>query len=196
MTKKKAFIIYGWGGSPNESIHKWLKRELEINGFLVSILEMPNTNEPKIEEWVNYLDEKVGKLDKDTYFVGHSIGCQTIMRYLEVQKERVGGIVFIAGWFNLVDMEDEEEERIAKPWIETPIKFDKIKKNSKSITVFISSNEPYGYVKENTNIFRDKLGAKVIIENNRGHFTEEDGVTEMPEVISEILEMAGGNEEA
>ena len=37
---------------------------------------MPNTANPKIEEWVDYLNSKVDLLNEETYFIGHSIGCQ------------------------------------------------------------------------------------------------------------------------
>ncbi len=54
---------------------------------MVQVPAMPNTAEPKIETWVPFLEKLVGKPDKDTYLVGHSIGCQTILRYLDGLKE-------------------------------------------------------------------------------------------------------------
>jgi len=30
---KRIFIIHGWGGSPDEPLLRWLKSELEKNGF-------------------------------------------------------------------------------------------------------------------------------------------------------------------
>ena len=44
---------------------------------------MPNPSRPEIDSWVSFLKEKVGKLDERTYFVGHRVGCQAIMRLLE-----------------------------------------------------------------------------------------------------------------
>ena len=44
---------------------------------------MPNSENPKIEKWVKYLEENIKSVDEQTYFIGHSIGCQTIMRFLE-----------------------------------------------------------------------------------------------------------------
>ena len=83
-------------------------------------------------------------------------------------------------------MEGEEEERIAKPWIEKPINLNKVKKIAKEITVFLSSNEYYGYIKENSTIFREKLGAKVIIEKSMGHFTDEEGEEKLYKFVSKI----------
>ena len=165
---KRIFIVHGWGGSPKEILHRLLQDRLSQKGFEVHALNMPNTNEPEINSWVSHLKKEVGKPDKETYFIGHSIGCQTIMRYLESlnEKTKVGGCIFIAGWFNLENMETKEEEIIAKPWIETPINLNKIRKMSEEISVYISSNEFYGYIKENSNIFKEKLGAKITIIKN------------------------------
>ncbi|PIN87901.1 hypothetical protein COV12_01405 [Candidatus Woesearchaeota archaeon CG10_big_fil_rev_8_21_14_0_10_32_24] len=80
---QEVFIVHGWGGFPEEVWFPWLKEELEKKNFKVTILEMPNSEEPKIDVWVSYLKEKVGAPSLDTYFVGHSIGCQTILRYSE-----------------------------------------------------------------------------------------------------------------
>ena len=186
---KRVFIIHGWGGNPKEPQLVWLQNELSKKGFSISAPQMPNTDEPTIEEWTSYLGKLVGKLDENTYFIGHSIGCQTIMRYLEKEDKQAGGCLFIAGWFNLADLE-EEEKPIAEQWINTPINFERVKKNLSKLTVLLSSNEPYGYVEENKKTFEEKLGAKVIVLKDRGHFAPDDGTVEIPEALEEFLEIA------
>ncbi len=187
--KKRVFIIHGWGGNPKEPQLVWLAKELSKKGFEVHLPQMPNTDNPKIKEWVSYLAKLVGKLDENTYFIGHSIGCQTAMRYLENANGKAGGCLFIAGWFNLSDLESQEVVEIAKPWINGPINFKKIKNNAGKITVLLSSNEPYGYLDENKEIFQNNLGAKVIILKYRGHFAPDDGTIEIPEALEEFLRL-------
>lgn len=185
---KTAYIIHSWSGNPKSDWYPWLKRELEAKGFKVLVPQMPNTDEPIIEERVSFLQNIIPEVDENTIFIGHSIGCQTIMRYLELlpEKSKVGPVLFVAGWFNLDNLEDEETKEIASQWIETPINFKKISRIAPKIKVFLSSNETYGFVKENSKIFKDKLGAKVIILKNKGHFTEDDGVTKIPEILDEL----------
>ncbi len=184
---KRVFIIHRWEGYPEEGWYPWLKKELEKNGFEVFVPAMPNTNEPKIEEWVNFLTNLVGEPDKNTYFIGHSIGCQTILRYLEkLNGKKVGGVIFVAGWFILSNLETEEEKIIAKPWLETSINFEKIKKTTNNFIAIFSDNDPYVPI-EDKDIFKEKLGAEIIIENNKGHFSGEDGVTELPAALNSIL---------
>lgn len=190
---KRIFIVHGWGGSPQEPIHSWLKKSLE-QSYVVSVISplMPKTDNPIINKWVHHLSEQVGKCDENTFFFGHSIGCQTIMRYLEglPRGQRAGGAVFLSGWFNLDNMESDEEERIARPWIKDPINFNKVKYACSKFEVIISDDEPYGYVKENAEIFKKELGAKVTIEHGKGHYTEGEGITEIPSVLDKLVKMA------
>ncbi|MBI1972620.1 alpha/beta hydrolase, partial [Candidatus Woesearchaeota archaeon] len=136
-----AVLIHRWDGNPGADWYPWLKKELEMKNFKVIVPSMPNTTEPKIEEWVSHLKKIVPNPDKNTYFIGHSMGCQTIMRYLETLPHvKVGGIIFVAGWFYLKNLENDEVEQIAKPWLTTPIALSKIEGITNKITVFLSTN--------------------------------------------------------
>jgi predicted alpha/beta hydrolase family esterase len=189
---KKIYIVHGWGATPKEPMLVWLKNELEKNGFKVVFPEMPNTEEPEINAWVNKLKQIVGDLNEDTYFFGHSIGCQTILRYLEKQPSdvKVGGIVFLAPWFHLQGIEDEEGvEEIAKPWLETPIDLNRVKSHTDKIVAIFSDDDPYVPVSE-TNIFKERLNAKTIVEHKKGHFIGEYGVDDNSRALKELLEIA------
>ena len=70
--------------------------------------------------------------------------------------------------------------------METSIDFEEVRNSLSKLTVFLSSNEPYGFVEENKKIFEEKLDAKVIILKEKGHFTEEDGIKELPEILEYI----------
>lgn len=186
---KRVIIVHGWGGRPGQHWSPWLKEQLETSGFEVIEPAMPDTDNPVITKWVACLEETVGELDQNTYFVGHSIGCQTIMRYLEKQTgKKAGGCVFVAGWFKLDNLESEEDKQIAAPWLKEDIDFSKVLEVTKNFIVINSSNDDYGYVQENKNMFEEKLGAKVIILANKGHLTAADGVTELPEALKAIQE--------
>lgn len=187
---KAVYIIHGWGGSPSEPMHTWLKKVLLVKSYNVIAPEMPDTEEPEINAWVSKLKEIVKNPDKDTIFVGHSIGCQTILRYLETLNPAVvvGGVVLIAPWLTLQNLESDEEWNIAKPWLETDISFTGVAKHVAKITAIFSDNDPVVPF-ENTELFKQKFGTENIIENNKGHFTEEDGVFELPSALKAILEI-------
>lgn len=191
---KRAFIIHGWGSSPERNWKPWLKKELDKRGFKTFVPKMPDTNHPKIEAWVKHLSEIVGVPDNDCYFIGHSIGCQTILRYLEtLQKDvKVGGVIFVAGWTHLKPeaFEDDDDESIAKPWLETPVGWEKITIHAKNFVAIFSDNDPLVPI-EDAKIFEEKLGAKIIIEHKKGHFAHEDGIVKLPIVLESLVEIAG-----
>ena len=186
--KKRVFIIHGWDGYPEEGWFPWLKKELEARGFEVFVPAMPDPSEPKIETWVPFLNQLVGTPDLNTFFVGHSIGCQTIIRYLETLPEgtKIGGAVFVAGWYNLRNLETEEEKRIAGPWVNTPRDDKKIRKIVNKAVAIFSDNDPF-VIEENQKSWKEKVGAEIIVEHNKGDFRGSDGVKELPVVLEKIL---------
>ncbi len=194
---RRVFIIHRWSGSSEGDWYPWLKKELEKNEFKVFVPAMPNTDEPKIEEWVNFLANLVGEPDEETYFVGHSMGCQAIMRYLEkLVNKKVGGAILVAGFLNLSEysfteepLHEKESRNIAKPWLETPINFKKIKETTNNFVAIFSDNDPYVPIGDK-DIFKEKLGAEIIMEHNKGHFSGSDGITELPIVLNSLLKIS------
>ena len=107
------------------------------------------------------------------------------MRFLENLPEnvKIAGCVFVAGWFNLKGLE-KNEIGIAKPWLETRINFNKVKKHCNKFLALFSDNDPVVPLSD-SKIFKEKLGAKVIVKHNEEHF---NATQEMPEIIDFIGE--------
>ncbi len=186
---KTVYIIHGWEGSPKEPMHQWMKSELEKNGFNVIAPRMPNPEHPKIDQWVNKILEIVD-LKEETYLIGHSIGCQTVLRYLERINSKVNGVVLIAPWMHLneetIKEEGEEVIEMARPWMETPINWKKVKSNIKNQAICIfSDNDPYVPL-SNADLFKKELNAKIIIEHNKYHFDIANNITENKTAVDEI----------
>src|SRR3990172_7377088 len=116
---KRAVIIHGWGGSPQAGWIPWLKKELEAKNIFVEAPQMPHTDTPTIEDWVPQLAKYVDAED-ESYLIGHSMGCQTIMRYLEKLPAgvKIKGVVLVAGFITLRGL-NPEEQVIAQPWLDT-----------------------------------------------------------------------------
>ena len=107
----KIYIVHCWEGTKDDGWYPWLDEKLSNGENMVYRFNMPNTDTPKIEEWVTFLDKQVDSLDENTYFIGHSIGCQTIMRYLQTKDVcKIGGILFVAPWLDLLDNAIEDKE--------------------------------------------------------------------------------------
>ena len=190
---KKVYIVHGWGGSPKEPHIALIKEEAERHGFTAYALSMPDTNFPTIPAWVGKLRESVETPDQDTYFIAHSIGGQAVMRYLETLPEdtKIGGVIFLAGWFVLTNLEGPEEEEVCKPWVETPINFASLRTKTKNYTAILSDNDTWVPLEVTKEKFEKSLGATVLVEHGKGHFTEDDGIIEVPTVIGELQKMVG-----
>lgn len=188
--KQRVFIVHGWGASPEQEWFPWLVRELAPQGIEVIVPVMPNTMSPQIDAWVAYLVKIVGVLRDTDIFVGHSIGCQAILRYLAMEHETsIRGLICVAGWFTLKNLENDEEVRIARPWLETPIDFDAVKRIAGPIIAIFSDTDPYVELAENRELFEQRLGAHIIVEHNKGHFSEDNNIYELPVVRDCIFEL-------
>lgn len=175
----------------------WLKRELEKKNFEVFVPQLPEPAKPRIQKWVPALSQAVGRPDGHTYFVGHSMGCQTIARYLETLpgKVKVRGVVFVAGFFKRLTGLGDDPEVLAtdKHWLGTPIDLAKVKKHMEKSAAIFSDDDPYVPL-DNREDFREKLGSKIVIERGMGHFSGSNGVKELPIVLNELLKITKAKE--
>lgn len=188
-------MIHGWDGTPGESWFFWLKKELEAKGFEVIAPQMPDADLPRIEKWVPALKNIVKYPDENTYFIGHSMGCQAIIRYLETlpSETRVGGAVFVAGFLrHITNLEQEPDVLdVDREWAETPIDFAKARSRlSKSVAIF-STNDLCVSL-DNRKDFQQKLGSEIITLQNKGHLDADDNAFKLPEVLEAVLKMTGG----
>ena len=193
---KRVFVVHGWDFNPNMNWYPSVKNSLESAGFEVKVLAMPDTSHPTIMEWVGKLAKEIDEVDEDTFFVGHSIGCLAILKFLEsqvVDSEVAGGCVFVAPWFSLTDAAtpDDNYKTIARPWLNLidSLDFEGINARSLGFTCLFSDDDPYVPL-SNLKLFEEKLGATVILLSGKSHFDEETaGVRELPEVVEKIKEL-------
>lgn len=182
---KKIYLVHCWDGTSSDGWYPWLEEKINDQNIKLIKFDMPNTANPKIEEWVDYLNSKVDLLNEETYFIGHSIGCQTILRYLETKEiTMIGGILFVAPWLDLLPeaIEDEDSYNTAQPWINTPIDFEKVKQFTNNISCIFSYNDYFVSIEQEKE-FRNKLNANIIIVNNKGHISQDDDVNDLQEIL-------------
>jgi predicted alpha/beta hydrolase family esterase len=153
---------------------------------------LPDSANPRIENWIPVIAKTVGNPDEQTFFVGHSMGNQAIARYLEglSSDKKVGGVIFVAGFFKrLTGLTDEEKETGAH-WLQTPLDLRKVKSHfDKSVAIFSDDDE---FVPpDNQEEFKTFFQSEVIIEKSKGHLNGEAGVFELPIVLNKLLEIAG-----
>ncbi len=178
----RAFLIHGWAGSPEEAWRPWLRDELEGRGFEIKMPAMPDAAHPEMEAWVKALSQTVGDVDENCFFVGHSLGCIAILRYLETLPKdvKIGGMVLVAGFTSHLGIKD------LASFFERPIDWEAIRSHGGRITAIHSDNDFYVSL-HYADFFKKELGAKIVIEHGRGHFSGSDGITQLPSALEAIL---------
>jgi uncharacterized protein len=188
---KRVVIVHGWDGTPYIGWFQWLKTELEAKGFEVEVPQLPDPEHPRIYNWIPKLEEVVGVAGDQTYFVGHSMGCEAIARYLETLPEGVvvGGAVFVAGFFRTLTGIDEDGQKTMTHWLSTMPDLAKVRSHlPKSVAIF-SDNDPYVPL-ENQDDFKNALGSEIVIEHNKGHYNEAAGFKSLPIALQKVIELA------
>lgn len=191
--KTHVVLIHGWGGKPSDGWFPWLKKELESASYAVWAPQMPHANHPRIDPWLRTIQTSVdGPLDQNI-FVGHSLGCQAIVRYLAQynKNERAKGAVFVAGFFKrLTGLDDSKNTKDTfSHWLSTPVHLDAAADRlQRSIAVF-SNNDPYVPL-DNMVDFKESLKSEIRVEKQMGHFSGDlDATFELPLVLNAIREM-------
>jgi uncharacterized protein len=188
---KHVVIVHGWKGKPDSNWKPWLKKELDTLGdYKVDLPSMPDSHHPVASAWVEKLAEVVGAPGIDTYLVGHSLGCITILRYLEtLQKgEHIGGVILVAGFGQVFDSYHGQHDS----FFDHELDWKKIRTHCRQFVAIHSDND--SSIKLNQmELFKHELGAKGIVESGLGHFGSVDNVFELPVVRDELISMADGS---
>ena len=187
--KKRVINIHGWEGYPDEGWRPWLKRKLEEKGFEVINPAMPDTKNPKLKKWLTHLNKIIKKPDKNLYLIGHSLGCITILKYLESlgSSNKIGGAILVAGFSKELTYKGYKNE--LSNFFQIPVNWNKVKKNCNKFIVLQSNDDPYVSI-NHAYILKEKLNAETIIQNGMKHYSGDDGITKLPIVLNILLKIS------
>jgi len=186
---KKVIIIHCWEGYPEYCWYPYVREKLEGYGFHVSVPAFPHTKLPQLNQWLDMLRDVVGVPHEEIILVGHSIGAVTIVRYLEklMEGQKIGGAVLVAGF-----TDDLGYKELANFFVE-PMDLSAAKRYSKGFVAIHSDNDPYVSLKYG-DIFRDQLGAELIIKHAMKHFSgsadTEGSCIELPDVVEAVMKFS------
>ncbi|MFK4436529.1 putative alpha/beta hydrolase family esterase [Paenibacillus sp. RC21] len=185
QNKKQVYIIHGYTASPSDHWFPWLQDKLQEDGVSVDILDMPNSQAPQLHEWTQQLLSSIEVLHKDTYFVGHSLGCVSILRYLQQVSipEQLGGLVFVSGFTDPVPTLPSLDE-----FTTDKLDYEQIMDSVKMRTVIASKDDtivPFALSKK---LAKDIQADFHEVEHG-GHFLERDGFTSLPIAYQVLMDM-------
>jgi uncharacterized protein len=189
---KHVYIIPSRGAGPRNHWYPYVERTLEAGGFTVHIPRMPNPEVPQQSAWLAAMSEQIHAVSEDTTLVGHSVGCQAVLRFLDSLPtgQKVGGVILVAGWVSVPNWKGRTaaQKAILNDWLNPPLNFANLAERSNHFTAIFSDNDPF-VPKENWEVCEKELHADIIVKHRAGHFEGEDA-TELPEVAEAIRMMA------
>ena len=182
---QRIYIVHGYAASVQDHWFNWLKIQMSAKGVEVFILPLPNADQPVPEEWIQAIDQQVAAPDQNTYFVGHSLGCITLLRYLDQAKlsTPIGGVVLVAGFADNPPLLPQ-----IAPFTAPGFDADKIIRNVRQRAVVASDNDA-SVPLEITRRLSGLIDARLQIIENGGHFLMGEGFTTLPVVEQELNRM-------
>lgn len=185
---KKAIILHGTLGSPQENWFPWLAQELIALGYKVSSPQLPTPDGQTPENWVNVIAQTVDYLggpDDQTIFIAHSMSCLSVCHYLSTITPSVKACIFAAGFTDRLLDTQEPYPTLNNPLIDKPLDWNIVRKNCRQFICFASDNDPYVPL-DIAQKFAHNLNAEFILVNGGGHLSSTSGFTKFPQLLDKI----------
>lgn len=186
--RKRVYIIHGYGASPTSHWFPWLKKKVEKDGVTVEIPEMPDPLVPELGAWERRLSETLSEPDHTTYFVAHSLGCITLLRWLQGMDfaESAGGIVLVSGFLRPLPTIELSEE-----FFRDPLDAYDIERRARLRTVISAKDDPIV-----PHAFSRKMAEHIHAEfretETGGHYLDQEGHSSLPPAYEVLTSMMRG----
>jgi predicted alpha/beta hydrolase family esterase len=180
------FIIHGAYGNPNENWFPWLKKELESRCHHVIVPVFPTPENQDLEEWMKVFEPYMDKINKDTIFIGHSLGVAFILSILEKLTTKVKACFFVSGFIGMLD--NEKFDEINSSFTNKAFNWKKIKENCNTLHMYHSNNDPYVPLEKAEELSKNIEGDLVIIKG-AGHFNSDSGYIQFKRLLEDIEEL-------
>ncbi len=181
----KAIIFHGTLGAPTGNWFPWLQSTLANKGWDVSVPSLPTPENQSFESWVEALKEQVSNLKNIDLLIGHSLGATFALRLLEQNLVHPQQTILVSAVSD--EIGNVEYDTLNTPFINAPYQWDKIKENSKDITILHGTNDPYVPL-EQPEIIAKNLNILLHLIKGGGHLSAESGYTEFPDILPYIHE--------
>lgn len=183
MKKYNIYLIHGYTASPDSNWFQDFKKNIEKEHIEISILNMPNSQSPKLKEWIDYMENSIKEIDENTIFIGHSLGCVTILNFLSNSNTtKIKGLFLVSGFVESSPIPALNE------FVTPRLNYNYLKQltpNRISISAVDDDIIPYKY----SQTMAERIDAKFTLLKEGKHFIDRDNFTEFPFLINEIKKL-------
>ncbi|TLM82023.1 alpha/beta hydrolase [Pseudarthrobacter sp. NamE5] len=176
---QRVIIVHGYEASPDANWFPWLQGELQAEGIDVTVVPLPAPDDPERAAWENAVGAALGAPDGRTVIVAHSLGAVTALRVLAALPEpwELGGLVMVAGFVKPLEALPELDRYLA-----SDVNVERLAQSIRKRTVIRSETDPYVPPAASDDLAK-RLGARLQVHPEAGHFMAKDGVTSFPAVL-------------
>lgn len=176
----RVFIVHGFNAAPEKHWFPWLQTQLTARQIPVQVLRLPSPQHPVYDEWLQTLKNEIRDVDEHTFFVGHSLGCITILKFLQQlpAATRVGGAVLVSGFDRALPKLPQLD-----PFTQEPPDYAQLVAMVKCRAVLSAQNDwlvPHAFSEELARHF----AARFVSVPRGGHFLDREGVTKLPPALA------------
>jgi len=174
------YVVHGYTANSQANWYPNLKCQLESENIAVHVFDMPNPHAPVEKEWLDFLERNITNFDDKSIFIGHSLGCVAILRFLEDKNtDNIESLFLVSGF-----VEDSPIPELSG-FVKGEINYSKLLQTIKNRVVVSAVDDdivPYSY----SRVLAKKLNAKFKLLETGKHFIDRDGFTEFPYLIKLI----------
>jgi uncharacterized protein len=182
--KNRVVVIHGAYGSPQENWFPWLAMKVEEHGFQPVVPAFPTPDGQNLNAWKEVFNREIGDLRANMILVGHSLGVGFILNLLEDAKSPIRGCFLVSGFVGLLGL--PQFDAINSTFVDKPFDWITIKRNSGTVHVYNSDNDPYVPLDRGKEIARN-LGVELTVIKNGGHINASAGYTQFAKLAEDLI---------
>lgn len=174
---KRAVILHGTDGVPDESWRPWLREKLEAEGYEVWIPALPENHTPNRKVYGDFLFGQ-GWDFSDNLVIGHSSGAVEVLNLLMDERlPKVKMAVMVGAWAGGLPMGYEEggNTQFLNLFPEEGFDFELMKSKAEKFAFLHGDDDPYCPL-EQAKFLAEKLDGSLTVVPGGGHlgvkFTE------------------------
>lgn len=177
----KMYIFHGTMGTPSGNWFPWLAQQGTSLGLEVATPLLPTPQGQTLDGWLSAFTAQCGDTDKDSIFVGHSIGAVFCLRLLERLSHGVRGSVLVAPPHQNLGL--AEYDGLNASFVEGSFQWRDIKERAGELSLMVSDNDPY-VPQGHFSFYARGLGVTPTVIAGGGHLNAESGHLTLPPILS------------
>lgn len=185
---KNAFIVHGTYGYPTENWIPWLQKKLEADGYTVMVPQFPTPEHQTLEDWMAVFEQYRDEMNDETILIGHSVGATFLLSVLETLQTPVKATCFIGGFASQLTKENPLLQVLLSTFVDKEFNWPVIRDRAGRVYVIQGDDDPYVPFEKAGELARN-LQTELTIVRGGGHFDEQSGHTQLPELLNRIRQL-------